>query len=110
MNARDDWNEPHSHVPVAIAGCYYIATGFDDDTASGVRFLNPGSPRVPIQTDVTGKSVAPLPPYTGQWSSDSLGRAGSLGLWPGRLEHWVPPHTGPGERVSIAFNVELSLH
>jgi hypothetical protein len=49
------------------------------------------------------------PPYPAQWSHGALGRAGTLALWPAGLRHWVPPHTGGLERVSIAFNVEATL-
>ena len=58
-------------------GCYYVATGFGADNSAahvGVHFLNPAAPRM-TTTDAEGKSVAPPPPYTDQWSSDILGRA-----------------------------------
>ena len=107
-------------------------------TATGVRLTNPRSKQVGKRTRVlqdgkarykrsqhnlasTEKISDKLPvtqvlPYyppglrSTEWTDASLGKAGTLALWPGNVLHWVPPHVGETARVSIAFNIEMSLH
>ncbi len=120
MNKNGDLNLPHAHDPVAIAGVYYVSPGFNhssDVGTGGVHFLRPGTSNDDIlqnvvmatQLDQNGLTLPPIAPYDGHWTSPKLGRAGTLALWPGRLRHWVPPHSGDELRTSIAFNVELTL-
>eukprot|EP01048_Picozoa_sp_COSAG05_P004197 COSAG05_NODE_217_length_13794_cov_5.734064_8_plen_470_part_00 len=49
------------------------------------------------------------PVMDNEWTNDELGQAGTLALWPGYLSHWVPQHEGSQPRISIAFNVHLTL-
>ena len=48
-------------------------------------------------------------PPLGTWGTPPLGRAGTLALWPGGIVHSVPKHKGAGRRVSIAFNVGITM-
>jgi hypothetical protein len=116
----------HGHGLVSIAGCYYVHSGVDTDaaapdlTTTGVRLSNPrieeagrtGKRKRIIKDD---KEVPYSPELreelqATEWTDSALGVAGTLALWPGNVMHWVPPHVGDLQRVSIAFNIELSLH
>ena len=116
VNKNGHLNLPHSHAPVAIAGVYYITSGFRKHDAAGadaggVYFLKPETSDDDILSDVVrqtkltadGQAVPPIAPYEGHWTTMKLGRAGTMALWPGRLRHWVPPHTGDEARISIAL-------
>lgn len=99
VNQKGHWNHEHAHGTTVFAGCYYISSGFDDaggdntDAATGLRLHSPSSGGGEVQ----------------YWSHEGLGKAGTLALWPGSVVHSVPEHTGEDERISIAFNVGLTL-
>jgi tetratricopeptide (TPR) repeat protein len=104
VNVKGNWNSAHAHGKTTLAGCYYVSSGFpygsnDSVQHTGLRFINP----------MVTRTTRTYPGGRGEWTSEALGRAGTLALWPGALHHWVPPHTGDLERISIAFNVELTL-
>ncbi len=121
-NKNGDLNLPHSHTPCAIAGVYYIRSGFLQLNAkganeSGVHFLKPDTSDSDIlenvvmatKLDENGRTLPYVAAYDGHWTSEKLGKSGTMALWPGRLRHWVPPHSGDDLRVTIAFNIELTL-
>ena len=98
INQKGHWNHEHAHGTTVFAGCYYVSSGFggggEDSSvaATGLRLHSP--------------PVGGTPKY---WSNEGLGKAGTLALWPGSVVHSVPAHTGEEERISIAFNVGLTL-
>ena len=97
VNGKGDSNYEHAHGTSVFSGCYYLASGFeegDSRAATGLRLHKPGG------AEEDGGE---------HWSSQALGRAGTLALWPGAVVHSVPEHTGTGQRMSVAFNVGLTL-
>ena len=72
----------------------------DDDNATatrtGLQFLEPWRDNVVEYGE-------------GSWSTDALGRPGTLAMWPGPLNHSVPVHEGPHQRISLAFNLALTM-
>jgi uncharacterized protein (TIGR02466 family) len=115
VNVKGNWNSEHAHSKTTLAGCYYVTSGFlsgSDDSVkhTGLQFINPRLAQTPAVSEADHNAThMKAPSYLGQWTSEALGRAGTLALWPGAVRHWVPPHTGDLERISIAFNVELTL-
>ena len=107
VNRKGHWNHEHSHGTTVFAGCYYIDSGFEPGGGSGSEGGNGAA------AAATGLRLhSPPPPGGGDvehWSTDGLGKAGTLALWPGTVVHSVPEHTGDGERISIAFNVGLTV-
>ena len=102
INRKGDWNREHSHedrwslTPTTWAGCYYVASGWPEDEGANAKSF-------------TGLDLAE-PRLLGdpqRWSSDVLGQAGGLALWPGYLNHSVPEHAGPRDRITIAFNLAV---
>ena len=113
----------HDHGNVALAGCYYVASGAGGggERRTGLWLADPrrdnataGSAlRTPFEQLAQGPHGWPEPDagyrLEGRdWGDGALGRGGTLALWPGHLQHWVPPHDGHAERISIAFNVGLT--
>ena len=43
------------------------------------------------------------------WSRAELGQPGTLAFWPGFVNHTVPVHLGDKRRVSVAFNLLVTL-
>lgn len=89
------WNAPHHHHPQHWSGAYYVSVpavgGTADDPGGMIEFLNPS----PVQS---------------QWGQGSFAyapRDGAILLFPSSLVHLVHPHPGPGDRVSIAFNLDV---
>ena len=132
VNTKGAWNREHCHGhAVSLAGVYYVDGGLgnesDQHQLTSLRIRDPrpdpvtgfsdagmyNPPRADMSKLETGEFGWPEPlsnEFTDdEWSHPSLGQAGTLVLWPGYLNHWVPQHTGLGERMSIAFNVYLTL-
>ena len=83
---------------------------------SGVELKNPRAApqyfRSPLHVvQVDGRLVPQGIKHEGNdlWTHESLGLASTLAMWPGNVQHWVPAHQGELPRISVAFNVELSL-
>ena len=104
VNDRGHYNAVHSHLTNTFSGCYYIASGWDgtsteqNGSRTSLQFVQPWDQR-----------AGELKGETSTWSDEALGLSGTLALWPGPLNHSVPVHEGPGERISLAFNLALVL-
>lgn len=133
INTQGAWNREHCHGhAVTLAGCYYVDSGvrLEESNQSKLTGLRIRDPRPDLETGVSeaGMYLPPRADLTNlstsvfgwpqpqtnevtddEWSHASLGQPGTLVLWPGYLNHWVPQHKGSGERISIAFNVYLTL-
>jgi uncharacterized protein (TIGR02466 family) len=86
----------HSHPNNYLSGVYYVRTGGEQDC---IDFHDP-RPQIGL--------IVPPARDQGRASPDTTGvrvRPGMLVLFPAWLEHSVPPHTGEGLRISVAFNV-----
>ncbi len=87
------WNAPHHHFPSHWSGVYYVHVGptgdGTDDMSGMIEFLNP----TPWQAVFHRSGNFALGP-----------RDGMTVLFPSSLYHFVHPHHGDHQRVSIAYN------
>ena len=89
-----DYNAPHHHHPQHWSGVYYVAvppSGGEGDQGGTIEFLNPS----PAQSHWGSGSFATAP------------RDGTTLLFPSSLVHLVHPHKAEGDRVSIAYNLNI---
>lgn len=98
-------NMSHAHPGVLWAAVYYVATGGapGEDIGGELYFEDPRFP-VPLMTfpgfRMVGIDGAPQPV-----ERRIAPARGNLVLFPAWLRHGVRPHTGTGERISIAMNI-----
>ena len=108
INRHGHGNEFHSHPGAFWSGSYYVTDGgAADDPALGGEF------EVQDPRGVAPAMYAPNLTFAGP-AGPSLGasevirpRAGMIVLFPSWLQHAVRPYSGPGERISIAFNLSI---
>ncbi len=100
VSRRGAYNKIHSHPGHGWSGTYYVDLGQPDSGApdSGlIEFIDPrvGADMVPLPGDPFGRKqrIAPEP--------------GMMIMFPAWLPHYVNPFQGDGERISIAFNVNI---
>ncbi len=94
---RGGFNAPHHHVPQDWSGTYYVHVPEPDpqgptDMGGMLEFINPTSA------------------YGGGERSGNFAlhpRSGMLCLFPSALVHFVHPHHGDEERISIAYNFNI---
>jgi uncharacterized protein (TIGR02466 family) len=92
------YHRVHNHPSSAWSGVYYVETGAPDPAhpLSGVLEIcdpRPFTEMVATPASPFGKRVIFRP------------EPGMMVLFPSWIYHFVNPVTGPGERISIAFNV-----
>src|SRR5262245_2397787 len=92
------YHRVHNHPQSAWSGVYYVDPGQPDPAhplAGVLEFCDPRpfTEMVPTPGDHVGKRVIFRP------------EAGMMVVFPGWLYHFVNPVAGPGERISVAFNV-----
>ena len=99
VNQPGALNSPHDHPGWLWSGCYYVQVPPSGEEAAPtdgcIEFRN-------SRTNLLMTPSVDLP----FMRSEVVFRpkAGLLLLFPSNLLHWVYPHAGPGDRVSIAFN------
>ena len=101
VNPSGGYNSPHGHPGAFWSGAYYVAmpdNATDDPDGGAIEFLahRPSSffaKMLPAPMTVDKVRLAPKP--------------GTALLFPGTVTHWVFPHQGPTERVTIAFNAQF---
>ena len=87
INRNGSENKKHNHGCSTVSGCYYVSTGHTGENNTPLLFYNKENEiRVP-----------------------SLGKEGSLALWGGDIYHSVPKHIGEAERISVAFNIDVTF-
>lgn len=99
LNRAGDRNLLHCHPGSFLSGTYYVKTP-ENMQGGEIVFRDPRGPAVAMYETPgielpwvgTGTGI-PFSPVTGY-----------LMIFPSWLEHRVDPFTGPGERISIAFN------
>jgi len=97
---KGDYHQPHFHPNNDWSGVYYVATGNDgSETDRGGR-IDMLDPRTGV-----GMMHTPGLPYTGtvQFQPED----GMMLVFPSWLVHYVHPHSGPNERISIALNARM---
>jgi len=98
VNPPGTGHRPHTHPNNLLSGVYYARAPHQGD---GLVLHDPRpqahvlSPKVTQLSEVTGSEI----------KLDA--RPGRLVIFPAWLEHSVAPTVGPGERVSISFNLML---
>jgi uncharacterized protein (TIGR02466 family) len=99
VNPPGALNAPHDHPGWLWSGCYYVqvpAAGEGSTPTDGcIEFIN-------SRTNLRAGPSIDIPFMRSQVVVQPL--AGQLLLFPSHLLHWVCPHVGPGDRVSVAFN------
>lgn len=100
VNRRSDYNVVHTHPNCMYSGVYYVTPGKPDpDVPHGglLELLDPREAHNYIQ--VTNTVLDARHFYEN--------KPGRMLLWPSWVKHMVHPYVGEGERISIAFNVNV---
>jgi len=98
VNPPGALNAPHDHPGWHWSGSYYVQAPPSEGstpTEGCIEFLN-------SRTNLRVMPSVDLPFMRSKVHVRPL--AGLLLLFPSHLLHWVYPHAGPGDRVSVAFN------
>ena len=100
INRRGDYNVVHTHPNCMWSGVYYVTPGNPDpDVPHGglLELLDPREAANYVQ--VTSTVLDERHFYEN--------KPGRMLLWPSWVKHMVHPYVGDGERISIAFNVNV---
>ena len=100
INRKGDYNVVHTHPNCMWSGVYYVEQGEPDNTIPYSGLLEILDPREAANYVQIQHSV-----FDGREFVDNV--PGRMLLWPSWLKHWVHPYQGGGERISIAFNVNV---
>ncbi|MFT4821198.1 MAG: hypothetical protein ACJAYE_001594 [Candidatus Azotimanducaceae bacterium] len=100
INRHGDYNVVHTHPNCMWSGCYYVNPGQPDPAIPQnglLELLDPREAANHIQipnTILDARQFFPCIP-------------GRMLLWPSWMKHMVHPYQGDGERISIAFNINV---
>ncbi len=100
INRDGDYNVVHTHPNCMWSGVYYVTKGNPDPAKPQnglLELLDPREAANYIQiknTILDGREFVENVP-------------GRMLLWPSWMKHMVHPYSGTGERISIAFNVNV---
>jgi uncharacterized protein (TIGR02466 family) len=100
INRRGDYNVVHTHPNCMYSGVYYVTPGKPDpDVPHGglLELLDPREAHNYIQVTNTVLDARHF----------IENKPGRMLLWPSWVKHMVHPYVGEGERISIAFNVNV---
>ncbi len=95
-----DYHQPHFHPGNDWSGVYYVATGTDGSEGARSGCIDMLDPRPGV-----GMMHSPGLPYTG--TVQFKPQPGMILVFPSWLTHYVHPHEGPNERISIALNARM---
>jgi uncharacterized protein (TIGR02466 family) len=101
VNRFGDYNKPHSHPGCMWSGVYYIQTGAvpaDQPSSGMIEFIDP---RVAVEM-----IVVPGRPFEGRYKVRP--EAGMILVFPSWLLHFVNPYLSHDERISVAFNAQVT--
>ena len=98
VSRNGDFNKVHVHPNSTWSGTYYVDAGDPTDQENGtpIQLFDPCQGRSMAFAQITPSSVYIKP------------RAGLIILFPSYVPHMVFPHSGKGERISIAFNLSTT--
>ncbi|CAE7489716.1 unnamed protein product [Symbiodinium natans] len=109
VNGRGDSNVAHIH-PGLLSGVLYLQAGRDEGAT--ICFSDPrGAPAESAEAEGEldgSKECNSFETFTGVVGLQGL-RARDLLIFPSWLQHHVPPHRGTTPRVSLSFNLKVSL-
>lgn len=100
VNGPGAFNAPHAHDASHLSGVYYIRAPDHPSRQSGaIEFLNPAG------------AMNTVLPFGKRMVHDSMRivpREGQMLIFPSYLRHWVYPNQDGEDRVSVAFNVQVT--
>ena len=100
INNNKNIDPPHNHPGSFFSGVYYLQA---DEGSSDIRFMTPNQSHSQV--------ISPhyVDEYNGFNSSEwyITPKTGSAVLFPSWMYHYVRPHTGKYDRISIAFNTKI---
>jgi uncharacterized protein (TIGR02466 family) len=102
VSRRHHFHRLHNHPGNAWSGTYYVASGTDAEAAANTG----GTLELIDPRPFTEMTYVPGDPYGQRIPIQPV--PGMLVVFPSFLYHFVNPHTGDGERISIAFNARAS--
>lgn len=100
ISRAGDYHQPHFHPGNDWSGVYYVATGNDGSESSRSGCIDMLDPRSGV-----GMMHTPGLPYTG--TVQFKPQPGMILVFPSWLVHYVHPHEGSSERISIALNARM---
>ncbi len=100
VNRNGDYNIVHTHPNCMYSGVYYVAPGKPDPSVPHSGLLEMLDPR-----EASNYIQVPNTVLDARNFYDNF--PGRMLLWPSWVKHMVHPFVGQGERISIAFNVNV---
>ena len=101
LNTNGAYNSIHAHGDAQWAVVYYVEMGEEDpghETNGRLVLFDPRS--------ISSIEKRPGFGFGARLVIDP--EPGKLVLFPAWIQHWVTPYFGPGERISIAVNIEVT--
>ena len=100
INRNGNYNVVHTHPNCMWSGCYYVSKGNPDPSIPQNGLLELLDPREAANYLQISNTI-----LDGREFIDNV--PGRMLLWPSWMKHMVHPYTGSGERISIAYNVNV---
>jgi uncharacterized protein (TIGR02466 family) len=100
INRNGDYNVVHTHPNCMYSGVYYVHEGEPEKTIPYSGLLEILDPREAANYVQIRHSI-----FDAREFVENI--PGRMLLWPSWLKHWVHPYQGEGERISVAFNVNV---
>lgn len=100
INRRGDYNVAHTHPNCMWSGVYYVTPGKPDPDVPYGGLLELFDPREAANYIQVANTVLDAKHFVDN-------EPGRMLLWPSWVKHMVHPYAGEGERISIAFNVNV---
>ncbi|RLA29447.1 MAG: hypothetical protein DRQ63_00820 [Gammaproteobacteria bacterium] len=100
INRDRDYNVVHTHPNCMYSGVYYVHQGEPEKAIPYSGLLEILDPREAANYVQIRHSV-----FDAREFVENI--PGRMLLWPSWLKHWVHPYQGKGERISVAFNVNV---
>ena len=100
INRNGDYNVVHTHPNCMWSGCYYVSRGNPDTNIPQNGLLELLDPREAANYLQVSNTI-----LDGREFIDN--QPGRMLLWPSWMKHMVHPYTGTGERISIAYNINV---
>jgi uncharacterized protein (TIGR02466 family) len=100
INRSGDYNVVHTHPNCMWSGVYYVQPGNPDASVPYSGLLEMLDPREAANYIQIQNTILDARQFF-----DTI--PGRMLLWPSWVKHWVHPYVGEGERISIAFNVNV---
>ena len=82
VNGMGHRNYEHAHSTATFAGCYYVSSGFGEDTSAEYTGLRLHSRAA---DPAASAGVSPQVDPVQYWTTGALGATGTLALWPGDI-------------------------